>query len=258
MKHLQLHNSVYTSVQKGVPLLSRIAPTFVFYWKFGRIVFQASSKAKRGLYTDDDWALDSFNILKLLEKMGVRVTISGLENLQKAGGPCVIIGNHMSIMETLLLPVIVQPFRKVTFVVKDSLLTYPVFKHIMQSRNPVAVTRTNPRQDFKTVMSEGVDRLGNGISIIVFPQTTRSHDFDLAHFGSIGIKLAKKAGVPVIPLALKTDAWQNGTYSKDFGKISSKIPVRFSFGEPLMVQGKGAGEHKQVADFISEKLTEWR
>ena len=145
MKHLQLHDSVYTSAQKDVPLLSRIAPTFVFYCKFGRIVFRASIKAKRGLYTDEDWAFDSFNILKLLEKIGVMFTFNGLENLQKADGPCVIIGNHMSIMETLLLPVIVQPFRNVTFVVKDSLLTYPVFKHVMQSRNPVAVTRTNPR-----------------------------------------------------------------------------------------------------------------
>lgn len=258
MKHLQLHESVYTSGQTDVPMLSKIAPTFVFYCKFGVVVLKASFKAKRGLYTYEDWAMDSFKLLKLLEKISVRFTFDGLENLEKVGGPCVIIANHMSIMETLLLPVIVQPFRDVTFVVKDSLLNYPVFKHVMRSRNPVAVTRTNPRQDFKTVMSEGVKRLENGISIIVFPQTTRSHDFDPAHFGSIGIKLAKKAGVPVIPLALKTDAWQNGTYSKDFGKITTKIPVRFSFGEPLQVQGKGTEEHQQVADFISGKLAEWQ
>ena len=62
----------------------------------------------------------------------------------------------MSMMETLILPVMVQPIKPVTFVVKETLLSYPVFKHIMLSRNPIAVTRTNPRQDLKTVLNEGL------------------------------------------------------------------------------------------------------
>ncbi len=258
MKHLDLHNSVYTSPSQSVPILSRIAPSFIFYCKFTAIVFRSSYKAKGNLYTDDDWMVDSFNILKMLEDIGVQFNISGFEHLKNLDGPCVIVGNHMSMMETVILPIIVNPIKKITFVVKDSLLAYPIFKHVMRSRNPIAVTRTNPRQDLKTVMSEGVDRLANGISIIVFPQTTRAHNFDRANFGSIGVKLAKKAGVPVVPLALKTDAWQNGTYSKDFGKISSTIPVHIAFGEPILVKGKGAEEHQRVADFVCGNLDEWQ
>ncbi|MFN2355121.1 MAG: lysophospholipid acyltransferase family protein, partial [Desulfopila sp.] len=151
----------------------------------------------------------------------------------------VFVGNHMSIMETLVLPAVILPYTRVTFVVKESLLHYPVFKHIMRSRNPVAVTRKNPRQDLKTVMSEGPERLLNNISVIVFPQTTRSTGFDAEHFGSIGTKLAKKSDAPIIPVALKTDAWQNGNWSKDFGALVPDMPVNIAFGEPLTINGKG-------------------
>jgi 1-acyl-sn-glycerol-3-phosphate acyltransferase len=258
MHYLDVRDSRYLSVPEKTSFLTRIAPSLVFYPQLVYVVCKAASKAKRGGYSDDEWARDSLRVLRLLEKAGLRFTISGLQNLENLTGPCVLIGNHMSIMETLILPVIVVPYAKVTFVVKESLLNYPVFKHVMASRNPVAVTRSNPRQDLKTVMSEGVDRLQNGISIIVFPQTTRSIEFDPLNFGSIGIKLAKKADVPVIPVALKTDAWKNGKYSKDLGPIYPEIPVNMAFGAPLRISGKGAEEHQQVVDFIREKLREWK
>ena len=75
---------------------------------------------------------------------------------------------------------------------------------------------------------------------------------------SIGIKLAKKAGVPVIPLALQTDALQNGRFIKDLGRIDPERPVRFAFGAPLSVTGKGTTEHQAVLDFIVDQLALWQ
>jgi 1-acyl-sn-glycerol-3-phosphate acyltransferase len=163
----------------------------------------------------------------------------------------------MSMMETVVLPAIVQPIKRITFIVKESLLTYPVFGHIMRSRDPIAVTRTNPRQDLKTVMDEGITRLNNGISIIVFPQTTRSMVFDPEQMGTIGEKLAKKANVPIIPLALRTRAWKNGEIFKDFGKIDPSVDVHFAFGKPIYVMGKGKEEHNIITEYIGMKLQEW-
>ena len=257
MQYLDIRNSTYHSSPVKVSLLSRLVPSLNFYPRFFRVVLNAASKAKSGCYPDEEWGMSSLRVLRLLEKTGLQFQIEGLQHLEGLAGPCVLIGNHMSIMETLILPVIVLPYTKVTFVVKESLLTYPVFKHIMISRNPVAVTRTNPRQDLKTVMSEGAERLSNDISVIVFPQTTRSTDFDPLHFGSIGVKLARKADVPIVPIALKTDAWQNGRFSKDLGRIHPQVPVRIAFGKPLRVSGKGNEEHQQVAEYISGVLQEW-
>jgi len=132
-----------------------------------------------------------------------------------------------------------------------------IFKHVLRSRDPIIVGRTNPRDDFKAVMEGGVQRLKTGRSIIIFPQTTRTTVFDPKAFNTIGVKLAHKANVPVVPIALKTDAWGNGKYLKDFGKIDPSKKVYFAFGEPMLIQGTGAEEHHKVVEFISSKLQKW-
>jgi 1-acyl-sn-glycerol-3-phosphate acyltransferase len=257
MHKLQYTKHLYRTPDRPLSLLSKMFPSALFYLHLIGIVLRSSRVAKRGNYGDEDWVSSSLDVLRRLELAGVKIDISGVENIERQDGPVVFLGNHMSMMETMLLPVIIQPIMPVTFVVKQSLLTYPFFKHIMQSRNPVAVTRTNPRQDFKVVMSEGVNRLQEGISVIVFPQTTRSHVFDPEQMSSIGVKLAKKAGVPVIPVALKTDCWQNGSWIKDFGRLDVSKTAYYSFGAPIKIVGKGDEEQTEVNAFITSALKKW-
>lgn len=258
MKQLNLIQSGYRTERKSTNFFARYFPSFLFYCRFIAIVFRASWKAKRNKYGFEEWNDSSFDTLKALESSGCEIEINGLENLRNLNTPCVIIGNHMSFLETVILPVIILPFLKITYIVKESLLTYPVFQHVVRSRNPIAVTRMNPRQDLKTVMSQGVERLQEGVSIIVFPQTTRSHEFDPKQLSTIGVKLAKKAGVPVVPLALRTDALKNGKYHKDLGRLDSSRKVYFCFGRPLEVKDRGKEEHQIILDFIGSQLHHWQ
>lgn len=257
MEYLPVENFRYDTTPQRISLFSRIAPSLSFYARFLWIVAKSAYKAKRGQFNDSDWNKSSLSVLMCLESVGMRFSFSGIDHLKNLDGPCVFIGNHMSILETLILPCVIQPIRKVTFVVKESLLKYPVFKYIMASRNPVSVTRTQPREDLKRVMSGGVERIEGGISVIVFPQTTRSYVFDRQQFSTIGVKLAKKAKVPIVPIALKTDAWQNGNILKDFGKLNVGKTVHIAFGSPILVTGKGSEEHDTVIAFIEDKLQQW-
>jgi len=262
MKRLmdQLHytDTLYRTKPKPIGLLAKLFPGLTFYAKFVNIIYQAGRKAKQGQYSDADWCRSSIGIIRNLESVGVCFEITGIKHVEQLDGPCVIISNHMSMLETGVLPVVIQPVRDVTFIVKQSLLEYPVFKYVMRSRDPIAVSRTNPRQDLKAVLEGGVDRLQRGISIIVFPQTTRTSSFDPAQFNSIGVKLAQRAQVPVVPLALLSDAWGNGRFFKDFGKIDISKTVHFAFGAPLQVQGRGAKEHQAITDYISETIQTWK
>jgi len=257
MKQLEFNNGNYLSRPETLALPARIAPSFVFYSNFFSIIYKASRKAKRGKYGDTEWYESSYDVFHILEKIGVRFHITGFEHFLNVEGPCIVIGNHMSMMETVILPIILRSDKRLTFVVKESLLSYPVFKHVMRSREPIAVTRTNPRQDLKVVMEQGVETLVQGISIVVFPQTTRSITFDPAQMSSIGVKLAKKAGVPIIPLALQTSAWSNGKLIKDLGKIDAAKDVYIAFDAPISVKGKGGEEHQMIIEFIQAKLQEW-
>ena len=65
--------------------------------------------------------------------------------------------------------------------------------------------------------------------------------------------------MPIIPLALSTHAWALGRgVLQDFGPIDPSKPVKFAFGEPLWVQGRGTEQHRAVIDFIQAKLNSWR
>jgi 1-acyl-sn-glycerol-3-phosphate acyltransferase len=190
--------------------------------------------------------------------LGVQFEITGVDHVRQLATPCLVIGNHMGMLETTVLPVILQPIRNITFIIKPSLLEYPFFKHVMHSRDPIAITQTNPRQDLKIILEGGKDRLNRGTSIVAFPQGARSHGFDPDQFNTLGIKLAKRAGVPIVPLALKTDAWGIGAWVKDLGRIDPSKKVRFAFSQPLWVHGRGTDEHQAIIRFIKEKLDTWR
>jgi 1-acyl-sn-glycerol-3-phosphate acyltransferase len=236
--------------------MGRMLPSLSFYPRFLGEIYMAAAKAKRGKYDAKTWQASSIAVLGFLESVGITIDVEGLGHLKAAEGPVIIIGNHLSVMETVVLPAWILPYKPVTYVIKQSLLEVPIFKHVMAATGPIAVSRTNPRQDLKAVLEEGMERLSCNFSIVIFPQTTRA-PFNPEQFSTIGIKLAKRAGVQVVPLALLTDAWENGKRFKDFGRIVPERKVHFSFGAPFSVEGKGSEEHQRVIDFIQSKMDFW-
>ncbi len=252
-------DSYITDANRRRSLASRIilSPRSTFYFQTIWIIWRNARRARRGDYSAEDWAESSYEIVRALENIGVTIEITGMDNMRKFDGPAVFIANHMSTLETFVLPCIIQPVKPVTFVVKQSLIDAPVFGPIMRSRDPILVGRTNPREDLRAVLEGGTKKLQAGQSIVIFPQSTRSAAFDPHAFNTLGVKLALKAGVPVVPIALKTDAWGIGRLVKDFGPIDPAKTVHFAIGSPMKIQGRGAEEHQAVIDFIAEKLARW-
>lgn len=248
----------YQSSNRRVPWIARQIPGVVFYTKTVLDTIAASRHTKKGTYTTEKKIASSTSILKTLEAVGTDVRVENMASYKRLGSPCVFVGNHMSVLETFLLPSLIMPYRKITFVLKKSLTQYPVFRNIIRSLNPIVVDRENPRQDLRKVLEEGLDCLKKNVSVLIFPQTTRSLSFDPKKFNTLGIKLAKRGNVPIIPVAVKTDAWGIGRFLKDLGKIDPAKPVRISFGDPVYIGGNGKQEHQQIIDFISSKLNQWK
>ena len=257
LSELPVTDGAYHTTPRRISWLARTFPSLVFFSRLTCNVLRAAAKAKWSTYTGQDWVKSSLEVLHALESVGVEFEITGINHLQQVDGPCLVVGNHMGTLETMVLPGIIQPFRNVTFVVKQALVNYPVFKHVMRSRNPIAVTQTDPRADLKLMLKGGQERLANGISLVVFPQGERSSGFEPSQFNSIGVKLAGRADVPIVPLALKTDAWPVGTILSDVGTIDPSKKVYFAFGEPLRVEGRGGKENEAIVQLISEKLRQW-
>jgi 1-acyl-sn-glycerol-3-phosphate acyltransferase len=240
--------------------LARRFPRLFFYPLLWKCVAAGAYSAIKGRYGDEAWAFNSAQVLWSLEYVGCRIHAEGLEHITEIRGPCVIVGNHMSALETMILPALVEPRKHVTFVVKRSLTTAFAFGHIMRSRDPVVVDRKNPRDDLAAMLTGSEDRLARGFSMIVFPQATRSPNFVREQFNSIGVKIAGRNKVPLVPLALKTDAWGCGDKGalKDYGKIFPDVPVHIRFGKALNVEGNGKEEQEYLCRFIEDALAEWR
>jgi len=184
--------------------------TFIYYSRIVMSFVIARLDGLRGKLTNERWLKASIKCLQAVESAGGRVHVSGLEAVGQHKGPLVYIANHMSVLETLILPSVTLAFNDVTFIIKDELRRYPIIGRVMKALNLIAVYRQNPRE-----------------------------------------------GVPVVPIALKTDFHCHGRWLKDFGPINPDLPLYFKFGELMPVTGNGHATHQRVVEFITQNLKQW-
>lgn len=226
-----------------------------FYLDFFSYLKRTIIYKKYEVGSDLLWCSKSYEYIKHLETYGARFHAEGLDNIGK--GPYVFTCNHMSPLEVFLLPLFIYPL-KTTYVLKKELMNFPGIKDLIATLPPpITVTRKNAWQDLSDVLEQGKAALENNCSVIIFPQGTRQSFFDPASFNSLGVKLARHAGVSCLPVALKTDFWGLGKLIKDFGPPHPERPVRFSFSPPLKPEGKGRQAQKDCIDFICSKMREW-
>lgn len=257
MTPLDLDNNEYRSPPRQVGWFSRLFPSLSFHCQFLWIVYAASRLAKRGLYDHEAWQRSSTDIVRALESVGVKLEVTGLDHVRNVQKPCLVVGNHISTLETVVLPGFLRDLTPVTFVVFQRLLELPIFKHVMRSRDPIGVRQVSVREDFKAMLTGGVERIERGVSLIIFPEGDRMEKFESANFNSIGAKLASRTSVPIVPLALETSAWPMGGLFSYIGHIYPERPVRIAFGPPIQATDRGAEAQEVLIEFIETKLAEW-
>jgi len=235
----------------------RLNSRLYFTMKYARSILISRKMAIRKEYDTKAWADSSFEVFRYIEKTGGKFHITGMENITRSTRPVLFLSNHMSTLETMIFPALIGPLREVTFVIKESLVKSFFFGDVMRSRNPILVGRSDPRKDFEAVMNGGADLLSKGISIIIFPQGSRHLEFRPEDFNSLGVKLAKKAGVDIVPMAIKTDYWGSGKLIKEFGPIDRFKPIHIKFGEPIQITGNGKEENQKIIEFIQSNLEVW-
>jgi len=135
----------------------------------------------------------------LLMFSGVKVRLIGATEAIVPGQPYIFMANHQSAFDifTLLagLPV---PFR---WVAKEELFKIPIFGPSMRRAGYIPINRANPRDAVRS-LNKAAQRIREGISVVVFPEGTRSEDGKLLPFKGGGFVLAIKSSVPIIPTAI--------------------------------------------------------
>jgi 1-acyl-sn-glycerol-3-phosphate acyltransferase len=215
-----------------------------------------------GRLTIERWAELCFSSVTTPEAMGMDVRIEGFENLAKADGPNVVLCNHMSTVETILLPPILLAYRPLSYVAKASLAHLPFLETAAARTGMVPIGRKSPREDLVNMLKVGTERIGAGSNFLVFPQGTRQKVFSRKVYSSIGAKLAEKAGCGIVPVVVDTRCQptrETGLLRKafkDFGPVDTSYPIRCCCG-PVVPAGKSKAMHEAAFDWMAGKLESW-
>jgi 1-acyl-sn-glycerol-3-phosphate acyltransferase len=130
-----------------------------------------------------------------------RVRITGREKLPWRA-PAVIVANHLSLVDILVLYGLYRPFKWVS---KAEIFKVPFVGWNMVLNDYVRLLRGD-RESIRAMMQHCREHLARGAPILIFPEGTRSATGELQAFRDGAFKLAFETGCPVIPVVVK------GTY----------------------------------------------
>lgn len=143
------------------------------------------------------WAL--FGARNWLRFSGVRVRVKGLELLDPKQ-TYVFVSNHRSYLDTAAM--FVYTGRRIGLLAKKELLKVPVLGVGMGFVNVMAIDRSNRESAIRTTEA-AAQRIESGVSFAVFVEGTRAQPGELLPFKKGAFYMARQAGVPVVPVAIK-------------------------------------------------------
>lgn len=192
------------------------------YALFGILIFWAPPMTRHRLITT--WVPIMMWVIRHV--LGIRYRVIGRENLPTT--PAVVLSKHQSAWETIALQQILPPL---CYVLKRELLRVPFFGWGLASIPGIAIDRSAGKDAMSQVVEQGRARLKEGLWVVVFPEGTRVAPGTTRRYMPGGAILAKRAGVPVVPVAHNAgEFWRRNAFIKRPGEIvvsiGPQIPVK--------------------------------
>ncbi len=184
----------------------------------------------------------------ILRTCGVRIEVSGLENLDP-DRPCVYMNNHQSVFDiAALVTTVPTDFH---FVAKRELGYIPFFGWALASSVGIMIDRSS---NVKSVASlrAAADKVREGACVIIFPEGTRSPSGELGPFKSGGFHLAIQAQVPVVPVSI---SGSRHITPKGSLRVESGV-VRIHYGKPIATTGLAPEDRSTLKERVREAILE--
>jgi 1-acyl-sn-glycerol-3-phosphate acyltransferase len=222
---------------------------FIYFW-IHLIAIQPSlvkvnRLAKQGKTIEHDLLTDQTAkkwARSLVKLAGVSVVTTGEENIPYEGS-VLFVSNHQGNFD---IPILLGYIKKPkAFIAKIELLKLPLLRTWMIHLKCVFMDRSDIRQSLK-VINQAAEHLKEGYSMVIFPEGTRSKNETLSEFKPGSLKLALKAGVPIVPVAIQ------GSYKimEQNGFIIKPAHVKITIFDPIPT----AGLTKEQATELPERV----
>jgi len=201
---------------------------FVILFFFPLVVFWGLGSCAASLFDPDGnrahrcliyWARASLALARL------RVEIRGLENLDP-GETYIFMPNHSSFLDILLaFACIPYNFRIIT---KEEVFRIPFMGWALKRSRQIPMDRANPRRGLAS-LRQASNWLRKEISIVVFPEGTRTSNGKINEFKPTLFILPIRTGIPVVPVLIEGtfEALRRGTV------LLNPVPLKLTFHSPV-------------------------
>jgi len=172
----------------------------------------------------------------------IRLNITGINNIKK-NQTFIVLCNHQSSLETILLQYLISPM---CTVMKKEIKHMPFLGWILiRLVDSITIDRSRKIEALKKVVAKGKEKLQNNVSVLIFPEGTFFAPGKVGDFAKGGATIASLTGYPVLPVTHNAGKlWHDDTFLRTPGTID------FVIGPPVGTKNLSAQE-------INEKSARW-
>jgi 1-acyl-sn-glycerol-3-phosphate acyltransferase len=135
--------------------------------------------------------------------------------------PYVAVSNHESWADIFLISHLPWEMKWIS---KEAMFRIPCFGWMMRMAGDISLTRGEPTSAAKA-MAAAKDRLAKRVSVMIFPEGTRSRGEELLPFKDGAFRLALETGAPILPIVVAgtRDAMAKGRYRFQRARAIAKV-----------------------------------
>ena len=166
---------------------------------------------------------------------GINVKATGLKNLDLEKS-YIFLANHVNIFDGFILYGYIPNF--VRGVELESHFSWPIWGTITRKIGNIPISHNNPKEALES-LDKASTAISKGTSIAILPEGHRTRDGQLQPFMRGPFRLAKKAGVDIVPIVMK-GLWDRKSVHS---KIVHPGKVEIIAGTPITPE-----DYKNISD----------
>ena len=177
---------------------------------------------------------------------GIKMDVQGLENID-LDKPYIYIANHQSNFDILACVVAIPG--TVRFVAKKELFRIPIFGLGMRMVGMILIDRGRSAEA-RRALDNAVDKVRQGVSLIIFPEGTRSQDGQIHKFKKGGFVLALNGKFDILPMSISgsRNIMEKHTLRLNKGRI------KVHFLKAIPTENFTLEDRNQLVDYVREQI----
>ncbi len=161
--------------------------------------------------------------------------------------PYLVVSNHESFVDILLISHLPWEMKWLS---KAELFRIPVLGWLMRLAGDIPVDRGNPRAAAEAMVRCKAILRDEKVSVIIFPEGTRSETDEMLPFKDGAFRLAIDAGVPILPLAVSGAATALRKHDWRFGHSIAEVRVL----QPVETEGLARADIGALRDRVWQMI----